>query len=79
MAMEKFANVWGFDSRGRRVEYLNVGIDRETGELFNPYGYDVTDLRRAIAAYQEKLDQRYRERREASPTRRRDDWNDRRS
>jgi hypothetical protein len=78
MAMEKYGTLRRHAPDGRRLpDYIDVGYDAATDTLWNPRNYPQTDLRRAIADFRARLDERYAEKAE-KPNRRRDFWNDRR-
>jgi hypothetical protein len=65
MAMRKYPWVWRYDGTGKRAgQFFDVGLDPETRELWNPNRYDVTDLRRAIAKFEDRTDRRYQEQQE---------------
>jgi hypothetical protein len=59
--MEKFGWVWRVREDGQKMNqrFLDVGLDPATGELHNPNRYDVTEVRRAIAKFVERLDRDY--------------------
>jgi hypothetical protein len=76
MAMEKFGIIRRYAPDGRRMpDFVDIGHDPVTDELWNPRGYNQTELRRAINDFREYLDKKHAER-AASPNRRRDNWND---
>jgi hypothetical protein len=78
MAMEKFGIIRRYAPDGRRMaDFIDIGHNPETDELWNPRGYDPCELRRAIKAFRAFLDEKHAER-AASPKGRRDHWNVRR-
>jgi hypothetical protein len=53
--MRKFDWVRAYNRGGQRAgKYFDVGVDDITGELHNPHGYPVLELRHAIKRAQER-------------------------